>query len=113
MDSFLNDSAADVLLGPFAETVRKTIVPALWRGRPPKQQRGQPTKTLRDRWIVQTVEAICRRGFKPTRNRERKPGRQQESGCSIVAKAFDQLEIKLSERRVTRIWEQSGQAKKR
>jgi hypothetical protein len=107
--------AADSFLGEYARLVRENIIPALWRGRPPKrqkrdqrpkQQKKGPPDSLRDRWIAAVVEDICRRyGFNPTRNPATKEKESRPSACYIVAEALKRLGIKrLGESHVATIW---------
>ena len=99
------DPYAD-LMGPLTSVVRQVGLPALKRLRPARRsRRGKPAQSDRDAVIMETIKQICRRyGFRPTRNRARTPGREKESGCSIVAKALNKLGIALTEKAVEAIW---------
>jgi hypothetical protein len=87
---------------------RAALIEALGRGHAPARKRGQPQPPhLRsDRWIAVNVATICGlTGMNPTRNRESKKDRQEECGCSIVAKAFQKLGInKTGESGIAEIW---------
>jgi hypothetical protein len=100
---FLNDKAADSLLGPHAKKVREVVIPLLRQGRPPKRERKRPKCDLsRELWITWGVASICREfGVAPTRNPET---RGVECGASIVREALLQLGIKRSERRIAAIF---------
>jgi hypothetical protein len=109
--------AADNFLGEYARLVREAIIPALWRGRPPKRQKrdqrpkqqkkSPPGSLLRDRWIAAVVEDICRRyGFHPTRS----DATEGECGASIVAEALKRHGFKrLGESHVATIWRRARQ----
>jgi hypothetical protein len=61
---------------------------------------------IRNRMIVVAIERICKRGFDPARNRERKSGRY--SACQIVHSALARLGIQIAERTVEDIWNKRG-----
>jgi hypothetical protein len=69
---------------------------------PVKRRRGRRANPDRDFWIVVAIEQVIERGFEPTRNREATGA--PRSACAIVAEAFKQMGIKLSERGVETIW---------
>ena len=100
---FLNDKAADNLLGPHAKTMREVIIPLLRQGRPPKRERKRPKSDLSfELWITGAVASICREfKFAPTRN----PGTEGvECGASIVQKALLDFGVKRAERTIAKIF---------
>ena len=100
---FLNDKAADSLLGPHAKKVREVVIPLLRQGRPPKRARKRPSADLsRELWITGAVASICREfGVAPTRS----PATEGvECGASIVREALLQFDVKLRERTIANIF---------
>jgi len=68
---------------------------------PPRRRGPDPyAKHARDTDIADAVGNIVKLGFRPTRNRES----QNESACSIVAKALQKLGLHLEVPTVEKIW---------
>jgi hypothetical protein len=71
------------------------------RDAPPRRRGPDPyAKHARDTDIADAVGKIVRLGFRPTRNRES----QNESACSIVAKALQKLGLHVEVPTVEKIW---------
>jgi hypothetical protein len=74
----------------------------------PKRRKGRYAKnqnTIRDLIIVETITALEREGFRPTRNRAaRHSNHKQLSGCAIVAEALAQTGTHIDETGVETIW---------
>jgi hypothetical protein len=103
-------TVADNLADPDLSGLLRKTIPALERTRPAIKRHGRKADLWRERnqLIVKTIEVICQEyRFRPTRNPASRDKNRRECGCSIVSTALDRLGIKLSEKTINQLWNNS------
>jgi hypothetical protein len=74
-------------------------------GKPPTLKTRQPTTVYRNKYILMAIDIALSNNHLATRNEATKAKNGPHSACSLVAEVLTEFSVNLSERGVSKIWE--------